>query len=220
MPLRIHPSWATALASEFSAPYWENLTTFVKDEYSTRPCFPAGVNIFRAFDLTPFDQVRVVILGQDPYHTPGAAMGLSFSVPDGSKMQPSLRNIFKELKNDLVIERTKTDLSDWAEQGVLLLNSVLTVRSGEAASHAGKGWEQFTDATIRQLSDEREHLVFILWGNYAASKGAFIDRNKHLVITSAHPSPFSADRGFFGSKPFSRTNEGLRKWGLPEIKWG
>lgn len=153
MPLRIHPSWKTALAAEFASPYWEELTSFVRDEYSKALCFPAGANIFRAYDLTPFDRVRVVILGQDPYHTPGAAMGLSFSVPNGSKPQPSLRNIFKELKTDLAIERSATDLTDWAEQGVLLLNAVLTVRSGEAASHAGKGWERFTDATIRTLSE-------------------------------------------------------------------
>lgn len=220
MSLRIHPSWLSALSSEFSSEYWENLTAFVKGEYTSKECFPPGPNIFRAFDLTPFDRVKVVILGQDPYHTPGAAMGLSFSVPNGSKMQPSLRNIFKELENDLGINRTKTDLSDWAEQGVLLLNSVLTVCSGLPASHSGNGWERFTDAVIQKLSDEHEHLVFILWGSFAASKTPLIDQTKHTILTSAHPSPFSAHRGFLGSRPFSKTNEILTKYGESPIKWG
>ena len=156
MPVRIHPSWQTVLTSEFEKPYWESLTTFVKEEYSTTRCFPEGKNIFRAFDLTPFDDVKVVILGQDPYHTAGAAMGLSFSVPSGSKPQPSLRNIFKELQADLGKNRTNTDLTDWAEHGVLLLNAVLTVREASPASHGGKGWEQFTDSVIHLLSEKRE----------------------------------------------------------------
>lgn len=197
MTVKIHPSWHAALAEEFQAPYWKSLTQFVKDEYTSNVCFPQGKHIFRAFDTTPFDQVKVVILGQDPYHTPGAAMGLSFSVPDGSKPQPSLRNMFKELSDDLGIERTRTDLSDWAEQGVLLLNAVLTVRAGLAASHQGKGWESFTDAAIQALSREREHIVFLLWGKYAQAKTSLIDADKHCIITSPHPSPFSADRGFF-----------------------
>ncbi|MDP2103894.1 MAG: uracil-DNA glycosylase, partial [Candidatus Gracilibacteria bacterium] len=165
MTTRIHPSWQTVLEEEFQKPSWQILTEFVKDEYSKIVCYPKGSDIFRAFDLTPFDWVKVVILGQDPYHTPGAAMGMCFSVPnENRKSQPSLQNIFKELQSDLAIHRTKTDLSDWAEQGVLLLNSVLTVRAHEAASHKGKGWEIFTDAVIRILSEKKEHLVFILWG--------------------------------------------------------
>lgn len=219
MTVRIDPSWHAALRTQFESPYFEELSAFVKGEYASGDCFPAARNIFRAFDLTPFDKTKVVILGQDPYHTPGAAMGLSFSVPDGSKAQPSLQNIFKELKSDLGIERAKTDLTDWAEQGVLLLNSVLTVRNGQPASHRGKGWETFTDAAIKALSDGRERLVFILWGNFAIGKLALIDTSKHVVIKSLHPSPFSAHSGFFGSKPFSKTNAALKGWNDPEIRW-
>ncbi|MDD2693433.1 MAG: uracil-DNA glycosylase [Candidatus Gracilibacteria bacterium] len=219
MPVRIHPSWQAVLAAEFEKPYWESLTSFVKEEYSTTRCFPEGKNIFRAFDLTPFDDVKVVILGQDPYHTAGAAMGLSFSVPSGSKPQPSLRNIFKELQDDLGKNRTNTDLTDWAEQGVLLLNAVLTVREASPASHGGKGWEQFTDSVIRLLSEKREGLVFILWGNFAISKKSLVDAKKHHIITSPHPSPFSAHNGFFGSKPFSKTNAFLKDTGKKEIDW-
>jgi uracil-DNA glycosylase len=191
----------------------------VKSEYATTPCFPEAKNIFRAYDTTPFDQVKVVILGQDPYHTPGAAMGLSFSVPDGSKPQPSLRNIFKELESDLSIKREQTDLTDWAEQGVLLLNAVLTVRQWEPASHQGKWWENFTDATIRTLSEKREGIVFILWGNYAIAKKSLIDASKHHIITSPHPSPFSAHNWFFWSWPFSQANAYLRERGQAEIQW-
>lgn len=219
MTVRIDPSWHAALKPQFESPYFEELSAFVKGEYSANDCFPPAKNIFRAFDLTPFDKVKVVILGQDPYHTPGAAMGLSFSVPDGSKAQPSLQNIFKELKSDLGIERTKTDLTDWAEQGVLLLNSVLTVQSGLPASHRNKGWEIFTDAAIKALSDGREHLVFILWGNFAIGKLPLIDAHKHVVIRSPHPSPFSAHSGFFGSKPFSKANTALTAWSDSEIRW-
>lgn len=219
MTVKIHPSWHAVLSPEFQKPYWQPLTTFVKSEYSQVPCFPEGKNIFRAFDLTPFDSVKVVILGQDPYHTPWAAMGLSFSVPDGSKPQPSLRNIFKELESDIWVKRVKTDLTDWAEQGVLLLNAVLTVRQWSPASHQGKWWEHFTDAAIRSLSEGREWLVFILWGAYAIAKKSLIDTSKHLVITSPHPSPFSADRGFFGSAPFSRANQYLKEQGRGEIVW-
>ncbi|HEY4071930.1 MAG TPA: uracil-DNA glycosylase [Herbaspirillum sp.] len=219
MTVRIEPSWKQQLHAEFEQPYWENLTTFVKSEYAAGPCCPQGKNIFRAFDLTPFDQVKVVILGQDPYHTPGAAMGFCFSVPEGNRPQPSLQNIFKEIDSDLGIARTQTDLSDWAGQGVFLLNSVLTVRAREAGSHAGKGWENFTDNAIKQLSDQRENIVFILWGSYAISKKTFIDAGKHLLITSPHPSPFSAHKGFFGSKPFSRANEYLVSKGKPPIDW-
>ncbi len=219
MAVKIDPSWHKALAAEFESSYFEELSAFVKSEYVSGECFPAPKNIFRAFDLTPFEKTKVVILGQDPYHTPGAAMGLSFSVPDGSKAQPSLQNIFKELKSDLGIERTKTDLTDWAEQGVLLLNSVLTVRNGQPASHRNKGWEAFTDAAIKALSTGREHLVFILWGNFAIGKLPLIDASKHVVIKSPHPSPFSAHSGFFGSKPFSKTNAALEKWHEVPVRW-
>ncbi len=219
MSIRIDSSWHEALRDEFEKPYWESLTTFVKEEYQTTRCYPEGKNIFLAFDMTPFNQVKVVILGQDPYHTHGAAMGLSFSVPSGSKAQPSLKNIFKELESDLGIKRTETDLTDWAEQGVLLLNAVLTVREWLAASHQGKWWEQLTDAAIRALSEKREEIIFILWGNFAISKKILIDATKHHIITSPHPSPFSAYNGFFGSKPFSRTNDFLREYGKSKIQW-
>lgn len=219
MTVRIEPSWKAHLQDQFEQPYWQSLTAFVKDEYAAGPCCPAGKNIFRAFDLTPFDAVKVVILGQDPYHTPGAAMGFCFSVPDGNPPQPSLQNIFQELRDDTGVERRQTDLTDWAEQGVFLLNSVLTVRARQAGSHANKGWETFTDSAIARLSDQRDGLVFILWGSYAIAKRALIDTNKHLVITSPHPSPFSAHKGFFGSKPFSRTNDYLAAHGKAPIRW-
>jgi uracil-DNA glycosylase len=219
MTIRLEASWKEHLRAEFEKPYWESLTAFVKSEYAAGPCFPKGGDIFRAFDLTPFDDVKVVILGQDPYHTPGAAMGFCFSVPDGNRPQPSLQNIFKEIQTDLGVPRSQTDLSDWAEQGVFLLNSVLTVRAGEAGSHAKKGWEYFTDSAITHLSNERDNLVFILWGAYAISKKAFIDTDKHCVITSPHPSPFSAHKGFFGSRPFSKANEYLVQKGKTPIDW-
>ncbi|SFU43077.1 uracil-DNA glycosylase [Pseudoduganella namucuonensis] len=217
--VRIEPSWKLRLQDEFEQPYWENLTSFVRTEYAAGRCCPPGKHIFRAFDLTPFDAVKVVILGQDPYHTPGAAMGFCFSVPDGNRPQPSLQNIFQELADDVGAARTRTDLSDWAEQGVFLLNSVLTVRAHTAGSHAGKGWEHFTDSAIRTLSRERDQLVFILWGSYAIAKKALIDTRKHHVITSPHPSPLSAHRGFFGSKPFSRANAYLSAKGKTPIAW-
>ncbi|QBE63866.1 uracil-DNA glycosylase [Pseudoduganella lutea] len=219
MTVRIEPSWKQHLQAEFDKPYWTELTEFVRTEYQTTQCCPPARDIFRAFDLTPFDNVKVVILGQDPYHTPGAAMGFCFSVPDGNRPQPSLQNIFKELESDLGVQRTRTDLSDWAEQGVFLLNAVLTVRARVAGSHAGKGWETFTDTAIRTLSQEREHIVFILWGSYAIAKKALIDTTKHLVITSPHPSPFAAHKGFFGSRPFSRANDYLRDSGKEPIAW-
>ncbi|OBV41227.1 uracil-DNA glycosylase [Janthinobacterium psychrotolerans] len=220
MEVRIEASWKQRLHAEFEQPWWTSLVAFVKEEYAAGPCFPPGKAIFRAFDLAPFEQVKVVILGQDPYHTPGAAMGLCFSIPDGTRAQPSLQNIFKELKSDVGVARTSTDLSDWAEQGVFLLNSVLTVRSGAAGSHAGKGWEKLTDSAIRHLSQEREGVVFILWGAYAIAKRALIDEGKHLVLTAPHPSPLSAHRGFFGSKPFSQANAYLQENGKQPINWG
>ena len=219
MTVRIEPSWKAHLQDQFEQPYWQALTEFVKDEYAAGPCCPAGKDIFRAFDLTPFDDVKVVILGQDPYHTPGAAMGFCFSVNDGNRPQPSLQNIFHELRDDVGVERRHTDLTDWAEQGVFLLNSVLTVRARQAGSHANKGWETFTDSAIARLSDQRDGLVFILWGSYAIAKRALIDTGKHLVLTSPHPSPFSARKGFFGSKPFSRTNDYLAAHGKEPIRW-
>jgi uracil-DNA glycosylase len=219
MTVRIHPSWHAALAPEFEKPYWAQLTAFVKAEYAAGPCFPPGRLILRAFDATPFDAVKVVILGQDPYHTPRAAMGLSFSVPEGSRAQPSLQNIFKELATDVGGARTSTDLSDWAAQGVLLLNAVLTVRQGSPASHAKQGWETLTDAVIQTLSEQREGLVFVLWGAYSMSKRSLIDATHHKVLTSAHPSPFSAYKGFLGSKPFSNANAYLRSRGVAEIDW-
>lgn len=220
MEVRIEPSWKQRLQAEFEQPWWASLAAFVKEEYAAGPCFPAGKAIFRAFDLAPFEQVKVVILGQDPYHTPGAAMGLCFSIPDGTRPQPSLRNIIKELDSDVGVQRTHTDLSDWAQQGVFLLNSVLTVRSGEAGSHAGKGWEKLTDSAIGHLSEEREGIVFILWGAYAIAKRALIDESKHKVLTAPHPSPLSAHRGFFGSKPFSQANAYLQENGQQPITWG
>lgn len=219
MNVRLEPSWKQQLQAQFDQSYWNELTDFVRNEYAAGHCCPPGKDIFRAFELTPFDKVKVVILGQDPYHTPGAAMGFCFSVPDGNAPQPSLRNMFKELESDIGARRTRTDLSDWAEQGVFLLNSVLTVRAGSAGSHARKGWETFTDNAIATLSREREHLVFILWGSYAIAKKALIDTNKHHVITSPHPSPLSAHRGFFGSKPFSQANAYLLETGQAPIVW-
>jgi uracil-DNA glycosylase len=220
MTVHIEASWKSHLQAEFDKPYWTGLTDFVRAEYAATQCCPPGKQIFRAFDLTPFDKVKVVILGQDPYHTPGAAMGFCFSVPDGNRAQPSLQNIFKELASDTGVQRTQTDLSDWAEQGVFLLNAVLTVRAREAGSHAGKGWETFTDSAIRTLSEQREHLVFILWGAYAIKKKELIDTTKHLVLTSPHPSPFAAHKGFFGSKPFSKANAYLQANGQAPIDWG
>ncbi|MEA2702048.1 MAG: uracil-DNA glycosylase [Candidatus Parcubacteria bacterium] len=221
MDVKIEPSWKKALEEEFGKNYFKELTDFVKKEYAERKVYPAPKNIFRAFELTPFDEVKVVILGQDPYHGPGQAIGLSFAVNEGVRLPPSLQNIFKELEDDLgeSIKDSGGDLSRWAKQGVLLLNATLTVRAGAAGSHQGKGWELFTDAAIKALSDQREHLVFILWGNYARQKGAVIDRSKHLVIESAHPSPFSAANGFFGSKPFSKANEYLKENGGKPVDW-
>ncbi|NVD96630.1 uracil-DNA glycosylase [Massilia sp. BJB1822] len=219
MTVRIEASWKEQLQEEFAKPYWDSLTSFVRAEYAAGQCCPAGKNIFRAFDLTPFDEVKVVILGQDPYHTPGAAMGFCFSVPDGNRPQPSLQNIFQEIGTDLGVARSSTDLSDWAQQGVFLLNAVLTVRAHQAGSHAKRGWENFTDSAISRLSSERENLVFILWGSYAIAKRALIDARKHHIITSPHPSPLSAHRGFFGSKPFSRANGYLAAKGKTPIAW-
>lgn len=226
--VKIGGGWKEKLSDEFAKSYFVELTEFVHTEYTKVSVYPEPKNIFRAFDLTPFDEVKVVILGQDPYHGAGQANGLCFAVNPEVKAPPSLQNIFKELESDLGHEVSHPstrlrvndpDLSRWAKQGVLLLNATLTVRASTAGSHQGKGWEQFTDAAIKKLNDEREGIVFILWGNYARAKGAHIDRTKHFVIESAHPSPFSAHNGFFGSKPFSKTNEYLRARGEREIEW-
>lgn len=220
MEVSIESSWKEKLKKEFEEPYFKELAAFVKTEYAKTTVYPHPKNIFKAFELTPFDSVKVVILGQDPYHGPRQAHGLSFSVVEGVQNPPSLQNIFKEIETDLGKPFLHVgDLSRWAIQGVLLLNATLTVRAGAANSHQGKGWERFTDAVIQTLSDEREGLVFILWGNYARKKGTHIDRTKHLVIESAHPSPLSAYNGFFGSKPFSKTNEYLETHGLHGIDW-
>ncbi len=220
MQVKIAPSWGEKLQSEFDAPYFSQLTQFVRKEYATGPCYPPGNQIFNAFNLCPFDKVKVVILGQDPYHEEGQAEGLCFSVADGVQWPPSLQNIFKEIEGDLHRSAPATgSLRRWAEQGVLLLNSTLTVRAHQAASHAGQGWETFTDAVVRLLSDERENLVFLLWGSYAQHKGAIVDRQRHLVLTSAHPSPLSAYRGFFGNHHFSLCNDYLIQHNITPINW-
>jgi len=218
--IRIEPSWGTQLSKEFTKPYFNKLTEFVRAEYLLGNIYPAPKLLFRAFELTPFEQVKVVILGQDPYHGAGQANGLSFAVNEGITLPPSLKNIFKEIEHDLGSSPNRSgDLSRWASQGVLLLNATLTVRASSPGSHQNQGWEQFTDAVIRVLSEKRENLVFILWGNYARTKGAHINRTKHLVIESPHPSPFSAHSGFFGSKPFSQANEYLKSVYKEPITW-
>ena len=220
MDVKIEPSWKAVLAEEFEKDYFSNLTKFVHEEYRTAQIFPPGRQIFAAFDATPFNDVKVVILGQDPYHDVNQANGLCFSVNNGVAFPPSLLNIFKEIKSDIGTEIPQSgDLSRWAHQGVLLLNATLTVRAHMAGSHQGRGWETFTDAVIAHLAREREHLVFLLWGAYAIKKGAFIDRTRHLVLTSPHPSPLSAHRAFFGNHHFSRANEYLTAHGKTPIVW-
>ena len=220
MDVKIEPSWKAVLAEEFEKDYFSNLTKFVHEEDRTAQIFPPGRQIFAAFDATPFNDVKVVILGQDPYHDVNQANGLCFSVNNGVAFPPSLLNIFKEIKSDIGTEIPQSgDLSRWARQGVLLLNATLTVRAHMAGSHQGRGWETFTDAVIAHLAREREHLVFLLWGSYAIKKGAFIDRTRHLVLTSPHPSPLSAHRGFFGNHHFSRANEYLTAHGKTPIVW-
>ena len=220
MNVRIDESWRERLQSEFDAPYFALLTDFVRHEYVTTRVYPPGSQMFAAFDACPFDKVKVVILGQDPYHEPGQAHGLCFSVNDGVPFPPSLQNIFKEIHDDIGTPVPMSgDLTRWANQGVLLLNATLTVRAHQAGSHQNKGWEQFTDAVIHRLAQERENLVFILWGSYAQRKGEFIDRSRHLVLQSPHPSPLSAHRGFFGNRHFSRTNEYLTAHGIEPILW-
>ena len=220
MDVKIEESWKGALAWEWEKPYWKNLTDFVRGEYmGGLKVYPAAKDIFASFNLCPLDKVKVVIIGQDPYHEPGQAMGLCFSVPNGITLPPSLINIYKEINDDLGRpSKTNGDLTDWARQGVLLLNSVLTVRAHAAASHASKGWEQFTDAVIRVLST-RQNIVYILWGSYAQRKCEFIDRENNLVLSSVHPSPLSASRGFFGNRHFSKANEYLTAGGREPIDW-
>jgi len=221
MEVKIGSSWKKKLKGQFEREYFKELTEFVRNEYQTGVVYPAPKNIFRAFDLCPFDKVKVVILGQDPYHGDRQANGLSFAVDEREKVPPSLQNIFKEIASDLgsPVLHTSGDLTRWAEQGVLLLNATLTVRAHSAGSHQGRGWELFTDAVVKELSDGREHIVFMLWGNYAKAKGARVDHVRHLVLESTHPSPFSATSGFFGSGPFSKANEFLVAHGETPIHW-
>lgn len=220
MNVQIEESWKRQLAPEFEKPYFAALTQFVRQEYAAAPCYPPGKLIFNAFDLCPYDRVKVVIIGQDPYHGPGQAHGLCFSVNDGVPFPPSLQNIFKEIQADLGVPVPASgNLTRWARQGVLLLNATLTVRAHQAGSHQRHGWEEFTDAAIRTLAEGREHLVFILWGAYAQRKGAVIDRQRHLVLQSAHPSPLSAHQGFFGRHHFSQANAYLEQHGQTPIQW-
>ncbi len=220
MEVKIEHSWKEILQEEFDKPYFEELVSKVKLEYKTKTIFPKGSLIFNAFNLCPFDKVKVVILGQDPYHEVGQAHGLAFSVPEGIALPPSLQNIYKEIESDLGIKVSQNgDLTRWAKQGVLLLNSTLTVEQHRAASHQNFGWETFTDDVIHKLSLEKEHLVFILWGSFAIKKSNLIDKTKHLVLTSVHPSPLSAYRGFFGNKHFSKTNNYLVANNIEPINW-
>ncbi len=216
----IEESWKRVLDNEFSSGYFIQLKEFLLEEKSKYKIYPPGSQIFAAFNNTPFDKVKVVILGQDPYHGPGQAQGLCFSVPDGITQPPSLQNIFKEIHDDLGLPVPKSgNLEKWAKQGVMLLNATLTVRARQAGSHQNRGWEEFTDAAIKKLSDKKENLIFLLWGNYAQAKEPLIDTSKHYLLKSAHPSPFSVHRGFFGNRHFSKTNKLLRQFGLEEIDW-
>jgi uracil-DNA glycosylase len=219
MAVKLESSWKKLLNEEFKKPYFEALSRFVHAEYANATVYPPAKYIFNALDSLPVPKVKVVILGQDPYHGPNQAHGLSFSVPDGIALPPSLQNIYKELESDLGVTRTSGNLESWVSEGVLLLNATLTVRAHQAGSHQNQGWEQFTDAIIHHLAESRPNLVFILWGAYAQKKGAFIDPEKHLVIKSAHPSPLSAYNGFFGSRPFSKTNDYLVSHGQKPIMW-
>ncbi len=220
MSVRIEETWKQRLSDEFEKPYFKSLTDFVREEYMQKRVFPPAKLIFNAFDQCPFDDVKVVIVGQDPYHEPGQAHGLCFSVNDGVQIPPSLVNIYKEIQNDLgTPPPTSGNLERWSRQGVLLLNATLTVRAHQAGSHQHKGWEEFTDSAIYHLANERQNLVFILWGAYAQRKGENIDANRHLVLKSPHPSPLSAHRGFFGNKHFSKTNDYLRAHGISPINW-
>ena len=218
--ININEEWKNALSAEFEKPYFKALTDFVREEYAAGTVFPKGKNIFRAFDKCPFDKLKVVIIGQDPYHGEGQANGLCFSVGEGVPFPPSLQNIFKEVNSDTGAPIPQSgELDRWAEQGVLMLNAVLTVRAHQAASHAGKGWEQFTDAVVRAIAERKSGVVYMLWGSYAQRKGAIADPNNNLILKSVHPSPLSSYRGFFGCRHFSRANEYLRSIGKEEIVW-
>ncbi|MBC7742426.1 MAG: uracil-DNA glycosylase [Bdellovibrionaceae bacterium] len=219
--IKLHASWLKYLKNEFEADYMLQLKKFLKTQYDAgKIIYPKTAEYFNALDHTYLNNVKVVLLGQDPYHGPGQAHGLCFSVKDGVRFPPSLKNIFKELKNDLAVKIPESgELTRWADQGVLLLNSVLTVEAGQAGSHQNKGWEKFTDKVIEVVNEHCDHVVFILWGAYAQKKASFVDRKKHLVLESVHPSPLSSHRGFFGSKPFSQTNSFLKKQGVKEIQW-
>lgn len=220
MEVKIEASWKQLLAGEFEKPYFEGLTRFIRDEYAQHKIYPPGKLIFNAFNQCPVDLVKVVILGQDPYHGPGQAHGLCFSVPDGVAFPPSLQNILTEITSDVGGSVPRSgNLERWARQGVFLLNATLTVRAAQAGSHQNKGWEQFTDRVIHLLAEKKENLVFMLWGSYAQQKGKFIDTSRHLVLSSVHPSPLSAYRGFFGNRHFSKTNEYLAAHGKEPVKW-
>lgn len=220
MEVNIASDWKELLREEFDKPYFETLTHFVREEYAAHRIYPRGSNIFRAFDKCPFEQLKVVIIGQDPYHGPGQANGLCFSVGDGVPFPPSLRNIFQEVASDTGTPiPTSGNLDRWAEQGVLLLNAVLTVREHEAASHAGRGWEQFTDAVVRAIASRKEGIVYLLWGSYAQKKGAIADPTRNCILKAVHPSPLSVYRGFFGCRHFSRANEYLLSQGKTPINW-
>ena len=220
MDVKIAPSWKERLAPEFEKPYFQSLIEFVKQEYKEQKVYPPGQLIFNAFDHCSFEDVKVVIIGQDPYHNPGQANGMAFSVADGVRVPPSLQNIYKEVSDELGKPVPDSgNLERWADQGVLLLNATLTVRANKPGSHQKKGWEEFTDAVIRIVSEEKENLVFLLWGAYAQKKGSIIDEKKHLVLKSAHPSPFAANRGFFGNNHFIKANEYLKSKGKDPIDW-
>jgi len=220
MDIQIEPSWKKILSEEFSKPYFLKLSKTIKSAYLNKSVFPASQNIFKAFKLCPFDSIKVVILGQDPYHGPGQAQGLCFSVPNETSIPPSLKNIYKEIQTDIGTPIPKSgNIERWAKQGVLLLNATLTVENGQAGSHQKLGWEIFTDATIKKISDKKEHVVFLLWGKYAQAKSSLIDEKKHLVLKAPHPSPLSAHTGFFGCRHFSKTNQYLKENYLKEIEW-
>ena len=219
MNYKVNNNWDIILKDEYEKEYFKNLLNYINEEYNNKTVYPLKENIFKALEYTDYNDIKVVILGQDPYHGEGEAQGLSFSIPNDIKITPSLRNIFKELKNDLNIERTNTNLTDWAKQGILLLNAILTVCKDTPLSHKDKGWETFTDEIIKKINEREEPVVFILWGNYARSKKKLITNKNHYIIESAHPSPLSASRGFFDSKPFSKTNNILNSINKESIRW-
>ena len=219
MNYKVNNNWDIILKDEYEKEYFKNLLNYINEEYNNKTVYPLKENIFKALEYTDYNDIKVVIVGQDPYHGEGEAQGLSFSIPNDIKITPSLRNIFKELKNDLNIERTNTDLSDWAKQGILLLNAILTVCKDTPLSHKDKGWEIFTDEIIKKINEREDPVIFILWGNYASSKKKLITNKNHYIIESAHPSPLSASRGFFDSKPFSKTNNILISINKESIRW-